>query len=195
MNSIPLPQLMEQQNVNLQTGEVKLINDRSYWVEISQDLHKASKAVSCVIEPHIGDTVLLFVESNDRNYILSVLSREVESPAEMVFNAGVSIRAPEGELRIDAQEAVVQIDRVVVTGSTLCSKWDKIKTVAKSIEATADRWIQKLIRSYRTVEEFEESKIGRLRLLVREVCSIRSKKTAITSEETVKIDGSKIMFG
>ena len=113
----------------------------------------------------------------------------------MQYDHGVSMKMPEGDLRIDAQQAVVHIDRTVIEGSTLCSKWDKIKTVANSIEATADRWIQKLIRSYRTVEEFEESKIGRLRYLVRELCSIKSKKTAITSEETTKINGSKIMLG
>jgi len=195
MNCSSLPQLMEQRDLNLQTGKVKLIANRSYWVEVSQILHQASKAVGCVIEPQIGDTVLLFVESDDRNYILSVLSRETESPAAMIFDKGVSIKVPEGDLRIDVEQAVINIEKASITGSTLCSKWDEVKTAAKSIETSADRWIQKLIRSYRFVEEFEESKIGRLRYLVKELCSIRSKKTAITSEETVKIDGSKIMLG
>jgi hypothetical protein len=90
---------------------------------------------------------------------------------------------------------MVNIEQVMITGSMLLSKWDKVKTVAKSIEASADRWIQRLIRSYRFVEEFEESKINRLRYLVKGMCSIKSKKTSIISEESVKIDGSKIMLG
>lgn len=195
MNCTTMPQLMEQCDLDLRTGKVKLIANGSYWVEVSQTLQRAIKAVSCVIEPQIGDTVLLFAEYDDRNYILSVLSRETESPAEMIFDKGVSIKSPEGEMRIEAKQAVVNINRTFVAGSTLCAKWDKVKTAAKSIETSADRWIQRLIRSYRFVDEFEESKIGRLRYLVKEMCSIKSKRTAITSEETVKIDGSKIMLG
>jgi hypothetical protein len=195
MNCTSLPQLMEQQNLSLQAGSVKLITGQTYWVEVSKDLHQASKAFGCVVEPQVGDTILLCVDAGDRQYILSILSRETEYPAEMVFNKGLSITAPERELRIDAQQAVVNIDQVMITGSALHSKWDKIKTVANSIESSADRWIQKLIRSYRFVEEFEESKIGRLRYLVKGLCSITSKKTAIISEESVKIDGSKIMLG
>jgi putative ribosome biogenesis GTPase RsgA len=195
MNCTSSPQLMEWQNLSLQTGEVKLIANRSYWVEIAKDLHQASKAFGCVIEPKIGDTVLLYADSSDRYYILSILARESDTRPEMVFDKGVSIKAPEGELRIDAQRAMVNIEQVMITGSMLLSKWDKVKTVAKSIEASADRWIQRLIRSYRFVEEFEESKINRLRYLVKGMCSIKSKKTSIISEESVKIDGSKIMLG
>ena len=125
-----MPQLMEQRDLNFQTGEVKLIANQSFWVEVSQILHEASKAVGCVIEPQIGDTVLLFLESDDQNYILSVLSRGTESPVEMVFDKGVSIKAPEKAMRIEAKEAVLNVDQTFVAGSTLCSKWDKVKTAA-----------------------------------------------------------------
>ena len=195
MNCASSPQLMERHNLNLHTGEVKLIANRSYWVEIAQDLRQVSKAFGCVIEPKIGDMVLLYADSDDRYYILSILKRELDAQAEMVFDKGVSIKAPDGELDIDAQSAVVKIEQVMITGSTLHSKWNRVKTAAKSIEVSADRWIQRLIRSYRCVEEFEESKIGRLRYLVKGMCTIKSKKTAIISDESVKIDGSKIMLG
>jgi hypothetical protein len=195
MNCTSLPQLMERQSLSLHTGEVKLIANRVYWVEIAQDLHQASKAIGCIIEPEIGDTVVLYADSGDQYYILSILTRELDAHAEMVFDKGVSFKVPEGELRIDAQQALVNIERVDITGSNLHSKWDKVKTVAKSVEVSADRWIQRLLRSYRTVEEFEESKINRLRYLVKGMCSIKSKKTEIISEESVKIDGSKIMLG
>ena len=82
MNCSALPQFMEQCNVDLRTGKVKFIANRSFWVENSQGLHQAAKSVSCVVEPQIGDTVLLLAESEDRNFILSVLSRETEKPAE-----------------------------------------------------------------------------------------------------------------
>lgn len=195
MNCIPWPQMTEQQNLNLQTGEVKLIENRSYWVEATQGLHQAIKAVSCVIEPQAGDTVLLFEDSESRYYILSVLTREAQSPAEMIFEEGLSIKTPDKDLRIDAQQAVIKVERATIVGSSLSSRWNVVKTTARSIEASADRWIQKLVRSYRTVEEFEECKIGRLRYLVRGFFSLKSRKSSINSEETVKIDGSKIMLG
>ena len=195
MNCLPWPQTTEQQSLSLQTGKVKLIENRSYWVEASQGLHQAIKAASCVIEPQVGDTVLLFADSESRYYLLSVLTRDAQSPAEMVFDQGLSIKTPDKDLRIDAHQAVVKVERATIVGSSLLSRWDVVRTVARSIEASADRWIQKLVCSYRTVEEFEECKIGRLRYLVKGLFSLKSRKSTINAEETVKIDGSKIMLG
>ena len=45
------------------------------------------------------------------------------------------------------------------------------------------------------VEDFEESKIGRLRLMVKGMFSVQSKDATIKAEKAVKVDGEKIYIG
>ena len=81
------------------------------------------------------------------------------------------------------------------SGVSLSTSWRTIKLAARNIDTVAERLIQKVKRSYRTVDEFEESKIGRLRLLVSNRFFLKSKNTTVLADETVKMDGKKILLG
>jgi hypothetical protein len=217
MEHLAYPQFELHKSTGLMRGQVTIVENGNFWIEADPGLRRAHKATSCLIEPQVNDIVLMYAESPEEHYILAVLYRESENPAEIRFERGVSIKVNEGELDvvspdirlraeqkfslsgskldIKANEAMAMIDRAKIFGSSLTSGWEKIKTVAQSIETSADRLIQRLIRSYRTVEDFEESKIGRLRCLVKGTFFTKSKKTILKSEGSAKIDAKKIMIG
>jgi hypothetical protein len=205
------------QTTGLKAGTIKIVENRNFWVEIGGGLQKIQKASSCLVEPEINDKVLVFVDPDEGSYILSVLSRQSATPASIPFENGASIKINEGffqvespqlqlsanqklslsgaELKINASEGRANIEKMTVKGTSLKSCWDTIKLATRNMDTIAERWIQKVKRSYRTVEEFEESKIGRLRYLVKGIFFVKSEKTTMLSEKAVKIDGEKILLG
>lgn len=164
------------------SGTIKIVGKEFFWVEIGGGLQKLQKASSCLIEPEINDKVLVFMEPDGDNYILSVLSRQSQTPSTVAFENGVSIKVNKGVFNVESP------DIQLLAKNTL-------KLSSRNMDTLADRWIQKVKRSYRTVEEFEESKIGRLRCLVKGMFFVKSEKTTLLSEKAVKIDGDKILLG
>ncbi|HUU30240.1 MAG TPA: DUF3540 domain-containing protein [archaeon] len=201
----------------LATGEVRIAESPNFWVETGGSLSKACKAAGCVIEPETNDKVLLYIDPDGACYIISILLRNPQSPASMPFPDGLSIKIESGafalespdvllasggklslsgaDLRIKATDGDVAVEKMAFRGCELKSSCDTIRLAARNIETVAGRLIQKLRRSYRTVEEFEESKIGRLRCIVNGMFFLKSKSTTVLAEKAVKMDGQKILLG
>lgn len=217
MKNTVFTELTETCATELKTGTVTMTEKPSFLVEIGGCLQKAEKAVSCIIEPEVNDTVLTYKTSDGRCYILSILLRQSGNPANMPFENGVSINVNNGsivlespnmhftaarrmslsgaELKLRAQKGEAAIEKMRFSGVSLSTSWRTIKLAARNIDTVAERLIQKLKRSYRTVDEFEESKIGRLRILVNNRFFLKSKNTTVLADETVKLDGKKILLG
>jgi hypothetical protein len=116
-------------------------------------------------------------------------------------------RAP--ELRVEPGSASVSVDRialqakagrfavgqVAVFARAIATTAERIATRADSHELTATRLVEKTRDALRDVSDLAESKIGRARTLVRDVYSLYSGRTVITSKEETTIDGDKILLG
>jgi len=200
----------------MNTGVVKAVENRGYLVEVGGCLRMAEKAVGCLVEPCVRDKVLVFADTEDI-FILSVLRRESAAPVELPFEHGVSIQARGGAFTVDspdmrlssdgdmvmagrkvaveAEEGEAAIGRMLFTGVSLVTCLNTVRQVARHVETSAERVIQRVKRSYRTVEEFEESRIGRLRLLIRKSFFLASKDSHIVAKDVVKVNGGKILLG
>jgi len=201
----------------LKTGVVRAVENRRYLVEAEGCLRSTERAVGCLVEPALCDTVLLCIDTDGIWYILSVLRRESAGPVIMPFEHGVSVQVDEGafavetadmrvtaagklslsgdELAMQAREGEVQIGKLSYVGVALVSCLDTVRLTARCIDSVTERLVQRISRCYRTVEEFEESRIGRLRLLIREKFFLASKDAHIRAEEVVKVNGEKILLG
>jgi hypothetical protein len=211
---LPYP---ERDGGKLAPGTVRMAGEGVFVVETPGRLAQYRKAESCLIRPEIGDSVLVYRDSDDDGYVLAVLVRAAESPATIGFEHGMSLEAGSGvfaveapevrieadrrvsltgrELAVQAEKGAVAVETLAVRGRTLTAVWEQARTTIRFLDEVRERVVQKVNRCYRTVTEFEESRLGRLRLLVAGRLSLRSKQASMLAEETVTIDGDQIHLG
>jgi hypothetical protein len=197
-------------------GRVKIKEDRFYWVETPRGLYRAGKAVSCLVEPCIHDTVLVSLYGTDQSYILSVLERNSDHDPEIVVDEGLSIKVTKGtldlaaetvnvagshitmaskELDLQSSRANAFVADVSFIGRTFQAHINTVRIVANTVSNIADRIIQRARQSYRLIEDLDEIKAGRISSIARGVLFMKGKRSSLMAENKVKIDGEKIHLG
>jgi hypothetical protein len=211
-----LARTMEIENCDLFDGQVKIKDDNFFWVETSRGLRKAKKSVSCLLEPRIGDEVLLLSNRNGTSYIVSVLEREQDVQSEILFEGDVSVTVKNGDLGFSAQKldlkgqdialdskkldlrslcGTASINDFTFLGKVFRGNINAVKIVSKTVTSITERLIRKARESYRWIENLEQVKVGRLRYLARESLYLKGKRSSLMAETKVKIDGEKIHLG
>jgi hypothetical protein len=116
---------------------------------------------------------------------------------------------PAPELRVESGSASISVDRialqakagrfavgqVAVFARAIATTAERIATRAETHELTATCLVEKTRDALRDVSDLAETRIGRARTLVRDVYSLCSGRTVITSKEETTIDGDKILLG
>jgi hypothetical protein len=211
-----LARTMESENCDLIDGRVKIKDDNFFWVETSRGLRKARKSASCLLEPRIGDEVLLLSNRNGKSYILSVLERERHVQSDILFEGDVSVTVKNGDLGFSARKldlkghdialdskkldlrslwGTASINDFTFLGRVFRGNIDAVKIVSKTVTSITGRLIRKARESYRWIENLEQVKVGRLRYLARESLYLKGKRSSLMAETKVKIDGEKIHLG
>jgi len=199
-------------------GIITSIEKETYTIESQSGMYNAQQAVSCLTQPLLGDKVLLVGNFVDGFYILAVLEREEGQKHTLSFHGEVDFRAEDGRLTIAAQRGMalasakdialasselnihsikseVSIHRLIFNGGFWLGQVKRLKLIATTFDSIVDRLSQRIKRSYRTVEDIEHLRAGRLDYLIDKLLSLRGKYSMITAKEDVKIDGERIHMG
>jgi hypothetical protein len=192
--------------------------DGAFVVRTFRGQYVARKAVSCLIQPHIGDKVLLAADAESTGYILAVLEHDGDTALQMRFDDDLHIDVRRGRLKIGSQEGIdlASAGDVSTTAETvkinavkgrfnlhnlsfqsafLRSQVERVQWIGRFVDALADRVNLRARRIYRTADEFEQVRAGRLDCLVKKLLSFRSHYTIMTAKEDVKVDGERIHIG
>jgi hypothetical protein len=189
-----------------------------YGVVTEAGEYRAKRAVSCLLEPEIGDTVALLTTQAGACYVTAVLEREpevtnrivVEGDLEVQLSTGkltfaaqesvnllaakeVSISA--GALRVNAREGNLILERISLLGGFATAELEKIKVVAGSLDQVLDRFSQRVKRSFRKVEELDQVKAEHIDYAATSSMSLHAQNALVTAEELVKVDGEQIHVG
>ncbi len=208
---------LDRPDVHLQIGEVQGKSGRRFMILTGCGLIRADRSTGCLLEPKKGDKVLAVLAPPDQAYILNILEREdpeekvvlsVDGSASLKVNGDLEFEADRiqmtgadnmtlnaSEMNLNTINGHARFASFRFMGGLLDGRIAKVKTAAKYIDTTAERIVQRFKRSYRRVDELEESKIGRMRCLIKDLFYVRSKNTTLKSEKRVKVDGKKIMLG
>jgi hypothetical protein len=200
----------------LTTGLVRAAEGQRFLVESDGCLRGAVRATGCLVEPSAGDTALVCVDGNVW-YILSILRREADGPLPLSFEKGVSLAVGGGSfaveassvclgateklalagrvLSIDAEKGSARVGRFSWAGETFSAGLERARIAVKFLDTVSERLVQRMKRCYRTVEDFEENTVGRLRVMIKGRLFVKSKNTAVVADETVKVNGDKILLG
>ena len=127
----------------------------------------------------------------------------IEAERDVTHSAGrrLELRAA-GELRVrgDELDVAARTSRLVSANATVLAR--AIATTAEHMvlgvgryELVAERIVERARNTVRDVAELAQSRVGRLRTIVRDVYSLRSRKAELVSEEETSIDGRRVLLG
>jgi hypothetical protein len=213
-----LARALERDEAYLETGRVTGSEGGLYRVETGCGMLEARRAVSCLVEPLPGDTVLVSQTASGGCHLLGILERQADAATNLAFEGDVELSSREGRLRVTAQEGIdlvspgeailvsgqlqvhageadVSVPRLSFLGTALQAQVETVKLFGKACDSVFERVSQSVRRSFRRVEELETLSAGQLNYVVKKLMSLRGKHSVITAEENVRIDGDKILMG
>lgn len=193
------------------------VSGASIRVRSSLGEAEARRAASCLLEPAMGDEVLVVYHARGA-HVLAVLERDTETPARLSTEGDLEIGAPSGHVslhardgihlatpgdatiaantaRVSAKSGELVIDALTYLGAELTAKVDRVKTVATSVESIAGRWVQRLDRAYRFIARSEAVRAEYLDYEARAAFHVKAETTLVNSGGLTKIDGSQIHLG
>jgi hypothetical protein len=179
---------------------------------------EATRAASCLLEPAMGDRVLVGGSRREGMYVLAILVREHGARAAVAVDGDLEIRVPGGRFVVAAQEGVdlvsggdvsvvsgrinvnaadgnVALGRLTFLGTLLQAEVEVVKILAERIDSVVDRVAQRVKRSYRAVEETDQVRAERIDYVAKKTASLHGENALLTAEELVKIDGEQIHVG
>jgi hypothetical protein len=190
-------------------------------VRVGDRAVNAVRAVSCLVEPAVGDRVLVALA--DESFVLAVLARGEgrgagATPVTLSAEGDVTLRARGGTLALASNEAVsvtsgskVEINTpelevramktsffsssLAYVGRVLDGEVDRITLAARTVDRTIDRVTERLKRSFRTIDEIERVKAQELDVDVAGNVSVHADNTVMSSEKLTKIDAEQIHLG
>ncbi|NDV23343.1 DUF3540 domain-containing protein [Desulfovibrio sp. JC022] len=193
----------------LEYGRV-ILADAGVVVETSLGELEAQKAVSCLVSPEAGDSVLLSVDAQGGVWILSVLSRAAETATSLEVEGDLTLRSTNGSLTIAADdelncisdkaalhsnEVEISAGKVSLTSRLFNSNVERVKRVAGNVDDVSREFTRRVVNYFRFTKEHEDCQAESRRQLVDETLTMQSKNTMIVSEEHVKVDGELIHMG
>lgn len=200
-----------------QYGTVTEVGDHLV-VHTDSAVYQARRSVSCLLEPMVGDKVLLVTDTEGGDYVLAVLERAADQistlnlPGDTQINAqagrlslsardgiGMSsareIAMQSGSLKVDALKGEVTVHELSLVGEAWRSCVDRVKSVGKTFDSILERCHQRVSRSYRVVDEMDQVKAGQIDYQADSSLQLHAKYTLMTADELVKVDGEQIHLG
>lgn len=208
-----------QENMTIQDlGIISKIDKGIYTVETRSGTYEVRQAVSCLITPQQNDKVLLVGDLSEGLYVLAVLEREAAQKQTISFQGDVDFTVKKGCLTITSQEEMrfasarnidlaspelnvhslkseVHVHHLIFSGNFWLGQVEKIRLTVTAFDSFIERLTQRVKRSYRTIEEIDRLRAGRLDYLIDKVLSLRGKYSMLTAKEDVKIDAERIHMG
>lgn len=200
-----------------EVGKVIGVVGPSLRVRVGSGDYEAKRALSCLVQPELGDEVLLALH-DEGCHVLAVLDREGDAPTRLVAEGDMEVSAPNGrftvaaaeglrfvtpaeaaiaavKVRVTASEGSLAVGALSYVGEQLVAQVDRVKTVARSVESVADRWVQRVERAYRFIAESEQVRTKYYEVTAQAAVNIKAQATLVSSGELTKIDGGQIHLG
>lgn len=172
----------------------------------------ATRAFSCLVEPCIGDTVLIApAEFSDQPYwILAILQRENTAPIEIPFDRSVRLDCKDsitlssdqqikmecaGNISVSSDNASIDTQRIhgssaelVWISKQIAASCDELSLVAETSTSVIHTLVQRLDSYIRHVESIETLQASSLHQSIEGTMTIHSKDAIVSAEDQFKIE-------
>jgi len=199
-------------------GEVIALIPNGTRVRTSVGEFDALRAVGCLVEPRIGDRVLVASEEDGESFVLSVLSRSEPVATTISAEGDLVMRSANGHVAIAAQTgvdvvtagtaniaasavevraargkfAVMMLD---VIGEAVKAELGRVKLFGQSFDSVVERFSQRAKRSYRTVEEVDQVRAHQIDYAAEGNARIKGENALVTAIDVAKINGEQVHLG
>jgi hypothetical protein len=146
-----------------------------------------------VIAPPRGDLEL--AAPSGRVVLRAALDVAVEAGRDVSYTAGRRLRVETEELEACARKARLRSADASIVARTLVTTAETIATRCERFELEAVRIVHRAKEMFRDVEDLAQDRLGRARTVVRDVWTMATRRTVMTSNEDTAIDGKKILIG
>ena len=119
----------------------------------------------------------------------------IAAPEGIALASAKDIGLTSPELNIHSVNSEVRIHRLIFSGGFWMGQVEKIRLIVTTFDSLIERLTQRIKRSYRTIEEIDRLRAGRLDYLIDKLLSLRGKYSMLTAKEDVKIDAERIHMG
>jgi hypothetical protein len=178
----------------------------------------ARRAVSCLVEPAVGDRVLVAGDLNEDLFVIALLEQGDVSATRITVDGDLHLGVPNGRFSIVSAQGVdmVSAGDISLTSSEFSVRSDKghiffeelsyigrkvlaqtgaLKFVGGIFDTIAERVSQKVKRSYRVVEEIDQVRSNQIDYRAEKNMSLKGQNALVTANELVKIEGDQIHLG
>jgi len=105
------------------------------------------------------------------------------------------LRLGAGEFTLAAREGTVAARVMSFVGERVALEADKVKTVARSLEQTLERFTQRVRNAVRIVQETDVLRAEQINHSADETYHLHARTAVVQSEKLVKVDGQSIQLG
>ncbi len=212
-----LARINKQEPVYQQYALVTGCEQNRFTVCAGSESFTARMAASCLVRPAAGDQVLVCRQASGKAFILAVLEQKddttcIDVPGDLRLNlcsGRLKVAAQDGidlatagslnttavRVGLEALEGKIRITNLRFVGGCLQAGIEQVKWIAGSIETVVQRLVQRAKRIFRSVEDDEIVKAGRMDVSASKLMSLSGQYTVMTAKEDVKIDGERIHIG
>jgi hypothetical protein len=197
--------------VALQIGRVvKVAAGSQISLDIDGSPVVARRAASCLLEPAVGDDVLIG-RSRAESYVLAILVRTGPASAslsvnvpneEVVLRGGDVVLSAERELRLEAAALAVRTRRFALVaevmsfvGQTLTQFLERWRSSARSVEIVATDIAMKAARRTSLVEETDVLQAGTLVQTIATAAVTSAQSAVVAAEQDLRLDGERVTVG
>lgn len=204
---------------NTVDGYVVYVAGASLTVRVGDAERTARRATSCLIQPILGDRVLVAGLADGSSFVLAVLERSepdakleialdrdavlsvADGRLDLVAEKGVGIASQEAiamssdKLEVRTREATIALDDLFVMGKKALTRFARATVVGEVLETVADTITQKAKRALRVVSEVDQVRAGFADYAAEKAMRLHGDNAFMTAEKVVKLDGENIHLG
>lgn len=199
-------------------GTAMECSDSGIIVSTRDGVFCTRRAISCLVEPLAGDTVLVAGDPDNQLFVTAVLQRADTSSIRISVEGDLTVGVSKGRfsvaavhgidlvsagemtmtssgLTVNASKGNIFIDQLSYLGRLIFVEADKIKLIGRFFDAVLERISHKVKRSYRIVEEIDQVRSNVIDYRASKNMSLRGQNTLVTAKDLVKIDSDQIHLG
>lgn len=198
-------------------AQVYAVEMDKYGVVSAEGCFWLPVAVSCLVQPMVGDKVLISQASVEA-YILAVLTRTKAAQAVISLPDNAQIKVKRGMLTIQASEGIhlategalalranhgvlhteqmhIHSQRLMTSGAKYCASWQSSNVKIDEQQEHIGQLRQHISQRQTHISGHDELRANSQRLVIAQDWRVRTKSTDLRAQNQMVIDGEKIHLG
>ncbi len=196
-------------------GTIRQVNDGLFTVNCDGADWTCSQALSCLIEPQIGDEVIISGPDHDRVYLIAVISRNSDAPVSLRVKGDLAISSTTGAVSVHSatgtrigsdaclqvnashyeqnhKTARITIEEMTYAGNTLEGTVGKTTFFSSVVALMADRINSVARLCFRHVREVDHVRAQTIDYEAEKLTRVHGGYTTLTARDVMKINGDQI---